>query len=148
MKFNIVQYVSQEFSKFSPFVEELNDKIKSQVVDIDYGEDLRSLIIGITMFTKSTAAFYKKRRPKYDKSKRIEKHDDLVLEIERSLSYEIWLSDEVLTLCKSKQEFQTYLASEIVKSLGILDEIKALKIVRKDCLKSDIEVSLRDNGYL
>jgi hypothetical protein len=146
MEFGLAQYTSVEISQKNHLINSLSDDMKNFLYKKNYGSGIKSLFIGIICVSPNYEAFFKPRKPKYtDKKKKIKK-DGIEYEIEKCLEYDIKLDYKSFSMA-SDSEVKKIIANGILKSLGVLDEIK-LKIndFNTKMFRKDLEHFFKDQN--
>lgn len=139
MKLGLAIQTSRMFENYSEYTSSLSEKLKEHFGNKNYGEDLKALYIGIVTYDAQASAFFKPQKPKYFDQFKEQNVDGKILESEKKLEYEIWLNTETVLSTKNENEFLSYLFSEIINSLDVLDGIKKIKKFDKKSFKEDLE---------
>lgn len=133
-------------------VQELSRSLNLYFQHKDYGEDVKSIEIGLLMtFTREGYEdWYKPRRLayiRYKKSKHKLTHE--IIEIEKTLKYEIKLTDQQISNYWGSENrlSKETLIDEILRSLSVFDKLpKAVKDFDVERLKNDLNTFFNTQG--
>jgi hypothetical protein len=138
MKVELTQETNLPLDKIQ-FINNLSTSLKSYFENANYGEDIKSVLIGIICVRPEFDFFYKERSPKYVKEEKIKKDNGDTLNIINSLSYDIKLDYNLMSKI-DKEVFHQVITLEILSSLKKLDNLpKKIKNFDKEHFKVDFE---------
>lgn len=125
MKIALVKYASIDVETKLRFINPLSDDLGSFFAEKDYGQDVKEIVIGVICVSKSFEPFFKIKKPRYTKDKRVVKSKDTKkeYEIEKLFEYDIRLEHAPIVVA-SDEEIVKIISSEIINSLDIIDEMK------------------------
>ena len=141
----IIGDISQEKANL---IVNFSNNIKRKFNDKNYGSDVKSYTIGVVCITPQFEQFFKVKRPKYTKGKKIINPDGIPFILEDSLEYDVKLDFDTFNNA-SELEAKKILAKEILQSLKVLDDMKK-KINDFDIIKfkTDLEDYFRNEGLV
>jgi len=143
MEFALVKYMSVELSKRTLIVQNFAEEIGKHFESENYGEDLKSLIIGIIGVSPQFEAFFKSRKPKYTKGKSNVESEGFKYKTEDCLEYDVKIDFGIFQKA-TDEEVKKNLAKEILLSLKVLDEMKSkIKDFNIEKFKADLESYFR-----
>ena len=124
-------------------VNELSNKLRFHFDNCNYGEDVERIDIGLLLVLERPEYenWYKPKKVKYIKYKKSTNLAGEIIIIEKTLSYEIKLSDEQLYKFTGGDDelSKEVLATEIIKSLLIFDKLpKEIKQFDVERFKVDL----------
>lgn len=125
----------------------------SDVMDIffktkDYGKDVKSYTIGIVCVAPEFEQFFKGKKPKYTKGKKVINPDGISFTLEDSFEYSIKIDFETFKN-GTEEECQRLLAKEILQSLKVLDEMKGkIKDFNAEKFKADLEKYFKEKELI
>lgn len=128
MEFALAIYISIEIDKKSSVIQKISDDLGNYFKTKDYGDSIKSLIIGIVCVSPNFKQFFKPRKPKYTKDKKvlISQATNEKFEIEKCFEYDVEIDFESFRNI-SDNEAKKIIEKEIIKSLKVFEEMK-LKI--------------------
>jgi hypothetical protein len=142
MIFDIEQVISQEAIRNSDNLTELATELKNYFKNIDYGNDVKEIIIGFICVSSDFQAFYKAYKPKYIKYKELKnKYTGQSMVIDRHLGFAIKLTDSEFQKFVScaEEETKKIVANILLMSLHNFDLLpKSVKDFDKERFKADI----------
>lgn len=123
----------------SSIIVDFSEIIKNHFKDKYYGNDIKSYTIGIICVSPQFEKFFKEKKPKLIKGKKETIQEGIPFTLEDDFEYDIKLNFEVFHNA-TEVEARKILATEILKSLSVLDDFK-LKIKDFDVnmFKDDLE---------
>lgn len=134
MQFSLVLDISREVN--TDVMLSLSSAMKNYFSNKNYGDGVKSFLIGIICVNPVFDQFAKPRRPKYIGEKTRETHDDITVEYEKVFSYEIKLDFTEVTQA-SNEEVIEILKREILDSLSLIDKPK-ISNFDKEAFKQDV----------
>ena len=117
MNINIGIYASREVSKDS--ILEFSDTIKSNFKDLNYGNGIDNITIGLICVSKNFEEFFKPRKAKYIKKTKEKEIDGIKYNVDNMLEFD----------CKI--DFNSYQG---------IDNLERKKLIAKSILSTTIEV--------
>lgn len=125
MNFVLTQEVSELIIKngVPDYIKQISDMISGFLKTKDYGEDLRSIYIGIICVSPEFDFFFKTRKPKYKKGKEIIIQDDRPYELISALVYDIKLDYEKYVIA-NENEVKKMLSMELLNSFTVFNSVK------------------------
>lgn len=131
--------------KNTHIITELSDEMKSHFNDKNYGNDIKSYTIGVICVSPQFDFFYKEKKPKYTKGKKVISPDGILFTLEDNFEYNIKLDFEEFQN-SSEEERKKIIAREILSSIDIINTIKKIKDFDTEKFKSDLEVYFKQEG--
>lgn len=143
MEFALTQEVSEPIIKngVSDYIKQVSDNISEFLRTRDYGDDLRTLYVGIICVAPEFDFFFKVRKPKYKKGKEITIQDGRPYERTDALVYDIKLDYNVFVNADAN-EVKKMLAKELLMSFVIFNSIK-VKLFDREGFERDVAYCLR-----
>ncbi|WP_264536247.1 hypothetical protein [Flavobacterium sp. N1736] len=134
--------------KKTDLIVKLSDEMKVYFRNKTYGSDIKAYTIGIVCVAPQFAQFFKAQKPKYTKGKKVINPDGIPFTLEDSFEHSIKLDFETFKN-SSEVEAKKYLAQEILKSLDIIETMKA-KIKDFDLInfKRDLESYFKEKNLI
>lgn len=120
----------------------LSDELNVAFKDKSYGISVKSFIIGIVCVAPQFEQFFKVRKPKFTKGKKIINPDGIPFTLEDSFEYNIKIDYKSLNIA-TDAETTKIITSEIVNSLIILDDMK-IKNFNIKKFREDIECYFKE----
>lgn len=142
MKILISPIFSVEIEKKTVLAISISNNLENYFNDKDYGEDLKEIIISIICVSEGFEQFFKPKKPKYIKDKKIiiSNLTKQTHEIEKSLEYDIKLDFQEFKNATEK-ESKKIIAREILLSLDTLEPMKKkIKDFEWETFKRDLEI--------
>ncbi|AZA89070.1 hypothetical protein EG349_19790 (plasmid) [Chryseobacterium shandongense] len=129
-------------------ITELSDDLEEYFKVKNYGNDLKSIVVGIVCVSPNFEKFFKIKKPIYTKGKKEISDEDFTYTIEDNLEYNLKLNfSEFQSL--SEEEARKIIAKEILLSLDNLDSVK--KKIRDfdwEQFKQDLENYLKKRNLI
>jgi hypothetical protein len=149
MEFQLTQEVTQDIidSGKSNVINGLSDELKTFFYTKEYGEDIKSIFIGVICVSNHFDSFFKVRKPKYKKGKEKIIQDGNVLLLYNTLRYDIKLDFEFF-LNKSNDHCKYYLADKILNSVDFISQINMIKDFDLVKFKTDLKNFIISSNYL
>jgi hypothetical protein len=123
----------------SNLIVKLSDELDAFFKTKDYGKDVKSYTIGLVCVAPEFERFFKEKKPKYTKGKKVINPDGIPFTLEDSFEYSIKIDFETFKN-GNETECQRLLAKEILQSLKVLDNMKGkIKDFNKEQVKADLE---------
>ncbi|PYF72979.1 hypothetical protein [Pedobacter nutrimenti] len=132
MEFALTMEVSEPIIKngVSDYIKQLSDQVAEFFKKKDYGDDLQTLYIGIICVTSEFDFFFKVRKPKYKKGKKVTIEDGRPYERTDSLVYDIKLDYDSFVNA-NENEVKMMLSTELLKSFIVFDSVKIKRFDRE-----------------
>jgi len=125
MSFGLAVNVSVEIMNKTYIIHSLSDGLEAEFKNRTYGNDLKTLTIGILCVSPQFEQFYKREiKPKYTKGPKVINMDGIPFTLENSFEYRIKIDYENF---KNADELgaRKILAREIIGSLAIFDTMRS-----------------------
>ncbi|MDR6460830.1 hypothetical protein J2786_003964 [Chryseobacterium vietnamense] len=147
MDFGLAITSSREV-KHKHIITQLSDDIEKYFKVKNYGNDLKSIVIGVICVSPNFENFFKVRKPVYTKGKKEFHDEDFAYTIENNLEYNLKLNFEEFQN-SSDEECKKIVAKEILLSLNSLDSIKKkIKDFDWDQFKKDLENFFKEKNLI
>lgn len=148
MNFSIALYTSREIVNKSNLIISLSNAIKEYFENKSYGVDLKSIIVGLICVSPQSEAFFKQRKPKYNKEKKSVKSEGFEYENEKYLEYDLKIDFQSFKNA-DEEEARKILAREILASLSVFEKMKS-KITDFDMnrFKADLEEYFKSRSLI
>ncbi len=132
----------------SNLIIKLSDRMECFFKDKHYGKDIKSITIGIVCVSPQFEQFFKEKKPKYTKGKKVTSPDGIPFTLEDNFEYSIKINFDSFKNANEK-EAEIILAKELSKSLIVLEQMKAkIKDFNLDIFKSDFIDYFKKNKLL
>jgi hypothetical protein len=126
----------------------LSSDLKSHFSEMEYGQDIKSYIIGIICMSPQFEQFYKEKKPKYTKEKEVLKPDGIPITIEKTFEYSIKIDYESFKNA-TEDEARKLLAKEILVSLVVFEKLKSkIKDFDMNSFKADLEEYFKSHNLI
>ncbi|WP_264536250.1 hypothetical protein [Flavobacterium sp. N1736] len=150
MKFGLAIISTPEVENKIEIINSLSDDLRFFFKNKDYGNDVKSYTIGVHCqnVPPGFEKFSKLPKPSYTKGKKTINPDGIPFTLEDSFEHSIKLDFETFKN-SSEIEAEKYLAQEIIKSLDIIETMKA-KIKDFDSLtfRTDLENYFKEKNLI
>ncbi|MCW3162845.1 Imm44 family immunity protein [Chryseobacterium oryctis] len=147
MNFGLAITISREITNTN-IITELSDDMERYLKNKNYGNDIKEVVIGIICVSQGFEQFYKPKKARYTKDKKIIKSEGFEYEIEKCLEYSIKLDFEEFQ-SSSEEERKKIISREILLSLDTLESIKKkIKDFNWEQFKQDLENYFNEKGLL
>jgi hypothetical protein len=138
MKIALTGYYSIGIEKKIEIVTSISEKLRLYFSDLNYGSDLKEILIGIICVAPEFEKFNQPRKPKYIEFRKSMTNGLEVVE-EKVFIYEIVIDYEDFYFNNDSDNI-SYLINELLKSLKILDNLpKKIKNFNKEQFINDFE---------
>lgn len=129
-------------------ITEFSDGIEEYFKAKNYGNDLKSIVIGVICVSPNFEKFFKIKKPVYTKGKKEFSDEGFSYTIEDNLEYNLKLNfSEFQSL--SEEEAKKIIAKEILISLNTLDSIKKkIKDFNWEQFKQDLETYFKEKNLI
>jgi hypothetical protein len=144
MKFGLAIILTNEVENKTDIIQSLSDELKISFASKQYGQDIKSYTIGIVCVSPQFEQFFKEKRPKYTKGKKVINPDGIPFTLEDSFEYDIKIDFESFKNA-NEEEVKRILAEEILASLVAFEKMKS-KI--KNSFKEDLEEHFRSQNLI
>lgn len=138
MKIALTQETNLSLDKIQ-VINNLSSSLQDHFKDLNYGEDVNQILIGIICIKPEFDFFYKVRKPKYTKKEEIKNDLGETIEINNVVSFDVKFKYEILS-GESIEIVQKIIASEILSSSknmkSFFDKIKKFD---RDSFIADME---------
>ncbi|MGA9213163.1 hypothetical protein [Kaistella sp.] len=104
-------------------ITQFSDDIEKYFKVKSYGNDLKSIVVGIVCVSPNFEKFFKIKKPIYTKGKKEFSDEDLTYTIEDNLEYNLKLNFSEFQ-SSSEEEARKIVAKELLLSLDTLDSVK------------------------
>ncbi len=146
MLVSITESISHDISAKFDFVSREINSLESFFKKRFYGDDLHTLLIGLTCMSPQFEPFFKVRRPQYIRdAKTIIDHGIQVRIDAMTFGYDLKLDYE--TVLKSSN-IKHLLAQEVLKSLAVIKSDRKIKDFDTDRFSIDFEDFFRQQNWL
>ena len=133
--------LSQKIHIVTTISQELEDFFHSK----SYGLDLESIFIGVVCISPQFETFFKSRKPKFTRDRKVVESEGFKYEIKKCLEYDINVDFDTFKN-SDESECRRLLANEILKSLRVLDKMKVkIKDFDAEKFKIDLENYFKEN---
>ncbi len=148
MEFQLVQEVSETLLKNgkASLISNFSEDIKDFFSGKSYGKGILSIFIAVICVAPEFDFFFKIRTPKYKRGKEIIRQDNIGIEIESSLRFDLKLSYEKFAQANEIDAIRL-LALELLNSLNVLDELK-IKDFNSIRFKEDFRIYLSEQKVI
>lgn len=142
MEFALTQEVSEPIIKngVSEYIKQMSDNISEFLRTKDYGDDLRTLYIGVICVAPEFDFFIKVRKPKYKKGKVVTIQDGRPYERTDALVYDIKL-DYNAFVNANENDVKKMLSIELLRSFAVFNSIK-VKLFDREGFERDVAYCL------
>jgi len=139
MNFGLAIISTAEIKGKSSVIQVLSDDLKTFFRNKKYGDEIKTLTIGIVCVSPQFEKFFKQKKPRYTKGKKIVHPDGIPFTLEDDFEYDIKIDfNEVVDADEMKM--RKILAREILDSLSVLDGFKSkIKYFDIDRFKMDLK---------
>jgi len=139
MNFSTALYTSREIANKSSLIISFSEATRIYFENRFYGDDLKSIIIGLVCVSPQSEAFFKIRKPKYTREKKSMKSEGFEYENEKYLEYDVKIDFESFKNA-TEGEAKRMLAKEILESLVVFEKMKSkIKNFDIEKFKYDLE---------
>ncbi len=147
MEFGLALTTNLDLRK-SNLITEFSDDLAAFFKYKGYGEGVKSFTIGIVCVDQEFEQFFKYKKPKYTKGIRLTNPDGIRVSLEDCLEYSIKFDFETFRN-SGEIEAKKTLASQILESLHVLDEMKS-KIKDFDAIsfKREMKEYFKEKGFI
>jgi hypothetical protein len=146
MYVTITEDISIEVLEKFNVISDNTSSLKHFFRDRFYGDDLKSLYIGIFCMSPKFEKFFKIRRPNYQTETKTYIHQGVQVERKAmSLTYDLKLDFETYL---NALDVKPLLAQDILKSLDTISTVKKIKDFDLSKLRSDFEHFFQQSGWL
>ena len=146
----MIIYFTQEFDgvvadKFN-FLASYDEPLMTFFKQKHYGDNLDVLLIGLYCMSEKYDAFFKPRKPNYQRTSSIYIHRGVQVERDgKSLTYEIRLNFREYS---QSDAIKPLLARDVLNSLNIITSVKKIGDFDLVSFRSDLETFFKLNGWL
>ena len=137
MKFGFALNLSPEINKFL----EVFNRIEQEISDITeqgiYGDGINELYIGIICVAPQFEAFFKPRKPRYEKEKKTYEKEGIKYKDYKTLQYEIKLDFDYMKN-SDEEAAKRKLVESVFNSLDVIETIKEIKSFDLKTLKKEL----------
>lgn len=142
MEFALTQEVSEPIIKngVSDYFKQVSDNTSEFLRTKDYGNDLKTIYIGIICVAPEFDFFFKVRKPKYKKGTVVTIQDGRSYERTDALVYDIKLDYNVFVNA-DEYEAKKMLSIELLKSFAVFSSVK-IKLFDRKSFESDMSCYL------
>ena len=149
MDFGLAQYTSIEVDKETGFITPYSDSLSVFFKKKNYGDDIKDITINIICVSENFEPFFKPKKPKYLKEKKLIESYGFKYEIENRLIYELKIDFNEFKNAQDEMSRKKILSREILSSLDTLDSIKKkIKDFDWEAFKKDFETYFKENELL
>lgn len=132
----------------SSLIVDFSDAMKMYFKDKSYGNDIKSYTIGIVCVSPEFEIFFKAKKPRYTRGKKETVEEGILFTLEDSFEYDIKIDFETFKNA-DEYEMQKILATEILKSLFVLDDMsKKINDFDSVNFKNDLEQYFKKKGLI
>lgn len=129
-------------------ITELSDDLEKYFKEKNYGNDLKSIVIGIICVSPNFENFFKIRKPIYTKGKKEFCDEDFTYTVEDNLEYNLKLNFMEFQN-SSDEERKKNVAKQILLSVDTLDSIKKkIKDFDWNQFRKDLENYFKENNLI
>ncbi len=126
----------------------LSHDLKNYFSEREYGQDIKSYVIGIVCMSPQFEQFYKEKKPKYTKEKEVLKPDGIPVTIENTFEYSIKIDYESFKNA-DEENARKLLAKEILVSLVVFEKFKSkIKGFDMNGFKADLEGYFKSHSLI
>lgn len=148
MEFGLAITLTNEIKKKSGIIQSLSDDLSSHFKDRYYGTDIKAYTIGIVCVSPQFSQFFKEKKPKYTRGKKIVSSGGVPILLEDNFEYSIKIDFESFKDA-DEQEARKILAKEILASLVVFEKLKSkIKDFDMDSFKEDLGQFFRNHGLI
>lgn len=148
MNFGLAMTSSIEVKSKSTIINSMSSELGLYFKDRNYGNDIKSYVIGILCVSPQFEDFYKEKKPKYIKGKKVINPDGIPVTLEDSFEYSIKLDFETFKNA-TEIESERIVAHNILESLSILNTMKKrIKDFDWDQFRKDLENYFKENNLI
>ena len=142
MEFALTLEVSELIGEngVSDYIKEVSNHISAFLDDRDYGDDLKTIYIGIICVAPEFDFFFKVRKPKYKKGTIVTIEDGCPYKQTDSLVYDVKL-DYGKFVEASEEEVKRMLSVDLLNSFVVFNYIK-IKLFDRERFEADIAICL------
>jgi len=138
MKFGFALNLSPEINKLLEVFNSIEKEINELVSINNYGDSVNELYIGVICVSPQFEPFFKPRKPRYNKEEKIYEKEGIEYRLYKTLQYEIKLDFETMKSL-NQESAKKKLASAILDSISIMDNIKGIEKFEKKRFRDDLE---------
>lgn len=151
MRLGLAQYTSIEIDKETDFITPYSDELKDYFDNKNYGDDVKHITINTICVSENFEPFFKPKRPKYIRDKKLIENYGFKYEIEKRLIYDVKIDFHEFKNAGDEISRKRILSREILTSLDS-DALKPMRKKLKDFdwegFKRDLEVYFKEKGHL
>ena len=136
MEFNITLEVSLGLGKLSELANTIARDFNEKIKDEDFGQGIKQLIVSFVCVAPEYESFFKSRKTKFVRGKKIIKKHGTEYEVDSLLTYDIKLDYQKVKIV-SESELSILLKQEILNSISIIKNMKIedfkFDVFEKEC---------------
>jgi hypothetical protein len=138
MNFGLAINITVEIDNKADIIQCLSDDLKKYFENKWYGSDIKSYFIGVVCVSPQFDQFFKEKKPKYTKGKKVIAPDGIPFTLEDNFEYSIKIDFEFFKNA-GEEEAKKILAKELLASLTIVEQVKTkIKNFDLEAFKSDL----------